>query len=332
MTATLPKIALEPDSRGVRSLSFKALGTACALQFRCDDGRTALQFVAEALAWLQAFEAKFSRFRPDSVVSRINQAAGRQWVEVDAETERMLDIADAMHRLTDGVLDAAMLPLLRVWDWKQVHERLPAEADIRQAHSLADWREVRRQPGKIWLPHPGMGLDFGGFGKEYAVDQLVAIARRHGLTDALVDLGRDLFAIGGNGRHPFWHVGIQDGVQPERCLGGLAVSGQAVCASGDYARRFEFNGVRYGHILDRRTGWPVRHGLRAVTVLAPSCLLAGIYSTCAFILGMREGLQFVESAPGIEACLQDDHGVALSRHFHRHQVQAAVEPSPVPHP
>lgn len=323
-TVSLPmQVPIHPDSRGVRSVSFRALGTACVIQFRCEDTKTSLKFVADALGWLGKFEAKFSRFRPDSIVSRINHAAGQKWVTIDREIEQMLDMADAMHRLTEGLLDPAMLPLIRIWDWKKVHESLPSEADVQRALALSNWNEVERKPGKIFLPREGMGLDFGGFGKEHAVDQLIGIARRYDIQDALVDLGRDIFAIGGNGLHPFWHVGIQDGIQTDRCIGGLAVSGYAVCASGDYARRFEHNGVRYGHILDRRTGWPVRHGLRAVTVLAPSCLVAGIYSTCVFVLGRREGLQFAESAPGVEACLQDEQGISSTRHFIKHQVKAA---------
>jgi FAD:protein FMN transferase len=314
---------IEPDSRGVRSVSFRALGTACAIQFRCEDKKTALKFLADALGWLGAFESKFSRFRADSMVTRINEAAGQRWVEIDREMEQMLDMGDAMHRLTGGILDPAMLPLLRVWDWKIVHERLPSEAEVQQALALSQWKDVERKPGKIFLPRVGMGLDFGGFGKEHAVDQLIGIARRHGIVDGLVDLGRDIFAMGGNGVHPFWHVGIQDGIQSERCVGGLAVSGYAVCASGDYARRFEHNGVRYGHILDHRTGWPVKHGLRAVTVLAPTCLVAGIYSTCVFVMGRTAGLSFAESATGVEACVQDEQGILTTRNFRKHQVQAA---------
>jgi len=322
MSKSVTPIPLDPDARGVRKVAFRALGTDCYIQFRCEDAKRALEFVAAALGWLSAFEAKFSRFKPDSLVSRINQAAGKEWVPVDAEMETMLDLADAMYRLTDGVMDASMLPLIKVWDWKVVHERLPSDEEIARAMSLSNWKDVKRKGGTVFLPREGMGLDFGGFGKEYAVDQVIAIAKKHGITDALVDLGRDIFAIGGNGVHPFWHVGIQDGIQTEKCVGGLAVSGFAVCASGDYARRFEHKGVRYGHILDRRTGWPVRHGLRAVTVIAPSCLLAGIYSTSVFVLGLRDGLRFADNAKGVEACVQDDGGVHVTREFRRFQVQA----------
>jgi thiamine biosynthesis lipoprotein len=324
----MPAAALQipqvpPDSCGVRRVAFKAMGTACAIQFRCADEKTALKFLAEALGWLGRFEARYSRFKPDSIVSRINAAAGKSWVPVDSEMDQMLDLADSMHRLTQGILDAAMLPLILVWDWKKVHERLPSDAEIGHALSLSSWKCVQRRPGEIFLPREGMGLDFGGFGKEYAVDQVIAIARRYGISDALVDLGRDILAIGGNGRHPFWHVGIQSGLDPEQCIGGLAVSGHAVCASGDYARRFEHHGVRYGHILDPRTGWPVSHGLRAVTVLAPTCAVAGIYATCVFVLGGKAGLRFADAAPGVEACVQDDRGVGVTRGFIKHQVKAA---------
>jgi FAD:protein FMN transferase len=317
------QVPIDPDSRGVRSVSFRALGTPCAIQFRCLDQKTSLKFLADALGWLGTYEAKFSRFRADSMVSRINQAAGEKWVPVDREMEQMLDMAEAMHALTGGLLDPTVLPLLLVWDWKKVHEVLPTEAEVQKALALSNWKEVERKPGKIFLPREGMGLDFGGFGKEHAVDQIIAIARKFGIQDILVDLGRDIFALGGNGAHPFWHVGIQDGIKTDQCVGGLAVSGYAVCASGDYARRFEHNGQRYGHILDRRTGWPVSHGLRAVTVLAPTCLVAGIYATCVFVMGRREGLQFAESATGVEACVQDEQGIFRTQFFSKHQVQAA---------
>ena len=175
----------------------------------------------------------------------------------------------------------------------------------------------------MFLPEAGMGLDFGGFGKEFAVDALVKIARLSGIKDALVDLGRDIFAMGGNGAHPFWHVGIEDGNQPGSCWGGLAVSDLAVSASGDYARHFIHDGVRYGHILDPRTGWPVANGMRAVTVVANSCLEAGIYSTAVFVLGTREGLHLASLARGVEVCAQSEQGIDGSRDFGKWLVRPA---------
>ena len=311
------------DARGIRRLDFNALGTNCVIQFRLDDERSALEFAASALGWIGNFEAKFSRFRPDSIVSQVNRAAGGAWVAVDAEMEHMLRLADDLHRRTNGILDPTLLPLQRVWDWKTAHLKLPTRAEVKAALDLTGWGKVQRQAGAVRLPQAGMGLDFGGFGKEYAVDYLARLARESGIKDALIDLGRDIFAMGGNGNHPFWHVGIEDGCHPGKCWGGLAVSDLAVSASGDYTRFFLHEGVRYGHILDPRTGWPVANGMRAVTVLAPSCLEAGVYSTAVFVLGASEGIHLASLARGVEICAQSESGIEGSRSFGNYLVKAA---------
>ncbi len=310
------------DARGLRRLEFNALGTQCVIQFRLEEERAALEFAAEALAWIGSFEEKFSRFRPDSMVSRVNRSAG-SWVPVDEEMDHMLRLADDMFRRTRGIVDATLLPLQQLWDWKTAPEKLPTTAEVKSTLALTGWDKVQRRTGAVRLPLAGMGLDFGGFGKEYAVDWLARMARQSGIQDALIDLGRDLFALGGNGDHPFWHVGIEDGNQPGNCWGGLAVSDQAVSASGDYTRFFMHGSTRYGHILDPRSGWPVANGMRAVTVVAPSCLDAGVYSTAVFVLGADEGLHLASLARGVKVCAQSDSGIEGSRSFGRHLVRAA---------
>lgn len=314
---------LPPVAHGVRRVEFRALGTHCSIQFRHRDDRVALTFAAEVLAWLGAFEAKFSRFRQDSLTSRINAAAGREWVETDAEMERMLDLAEGVYNLSAGILDATMLPLLRVWDWKQVHTKLPAPDEVQAALALTGWSKVQRRKGAVFLPHAGMGLDFGGFGKEFAVDRLARMAMERGIKDALIDLGRDIYALGGNGVHPFWHVGLEEARQPGQCARGLALSDRAVSASGDYARCFIHEGRRYGHIIDPRTGWPVANGVRGCHVVAASCLEAGIYSTALCILGAHDGLRFAGRARNVEALVHTDTGVLTSRNFTRWEVRAA---------
>lgn len=321
---TASPLRIQPDANGVCRVEFKALGTQCSLQWRGLSEQNSLQFLNEALGWLEQFEAQFSRFRPSSMLSQINAAAGRDWVAVDRAMEAMLDRAAAMHEFTRGILDATALPLILLWDWQRQHAQLPSAAEIEKAKSLCDWSLIKRRPGAVFLPKAGMGLDFGGFGKEYAVDQVTAIAKRHGLSDCLVDLGRDIMALGGNGRQPFWHVGLQDGRDPQGCVAGVAASGIAVCASGNYTRFFECEGKRYGHILDPRSGWPCAKPLHAVTVLAANALLAGIVSTALVVLGRDEGLHFARATPGIEACLQDDSGLHFTPRFEQHLIQAAA--------
>jgi thiamine biosynthesis lipoprotein len=101
---------------------------------------------------------------------------------------------------------------------------------------------------------------------------------------------------------------------------GVAVKNQAVATSGDYIRRFEVNGRRYGHILDVRTGQPVANGCRAVSVIAPTCTLAGLFSTAAFVLGPEEGIRLMEATPNVNGCITAENGRTQTRRFYEHVV------------
>ena len=174
----------------LRHLTFPALGTRCEVQYAAPGGdRQGAAFESAAVGWVQAFEARYSRFRPDSLVSRINAAAGREWVAVDAEMEGMFKLCDTVQFMTQGILDPTALPLIRLWNWKAQPPALPTAEAIAAARRLVGWSKVQRLPGRVFLPEPEMALDFGGFGKEYAVDIVSDLARDHGLSDVLVDLG-----------------------------------------------------------------------------------------------------------------------------------------------
>lgn len=301
---------------GGRQRSFLAMGTPCRLLAA---GRPAEVdgFFRAAVDWVAAFEAKYSRYLPGSWVSALNASAGAAPVESDPETDRILGLCHEMHFLTRGVFDPTALPLIRLWDWRSA--RIPSEAEIAGARTRIGWRRVERQPGKVRLSVPGMSLDLGGMGKEYAVDQVVVLGSGFGLTGLLVDFGADIRVSGlpADGR-PGWHIGLEDPDRPGSAWCGLAVRNAAVASSGDYHRRFETGGRRYGHILDLRTGRPVDNGCRAVNVLAPSCTQAGMLSTAAFVLGPEEGLKLLETQPGVSGAIHLGNKKLTSRRFHEH--------------
>ena len=319
----MPQAAVprQTDGAPLRRIAWNALGTVCDVQFACADDRAAAAFEAEAVAWVRDFEAKYSRFREMSALSRINAAAGGDWVPIDAEMGQFLDLCGSLHQVTRGVLDVTALPLMRLWDYRIKRQTLPTPAEIDAAKRLVGWSKVQRQPGRVRLPLAGMALDFGGWGKEYAVDMVAQIARRRGLTAALVDFGRDHYAVGGAPGKPGWHIGIEDPSNPGRdCWGSLAARDSGVASSGDYVRGFIHEGRRYGHILDPRTGVPVANGCRQVTVIAKSCLQAGVLSTAAFVLGAEAGIALIEELPGAEGCIVTERGRHKSKGFYRHEV------------
>ncbi len=323
MPSTAPVASAAPAGDPVRTapplrrLAFPALGTTCEIQYAAPGGEAqAAAFDQAAVAWVQAFEAKYSRFRPDSLISRINAAAGRAWVEVDADMEQMLRLCDTIQIMTRGVLDPTALPLMRLWDWKSARPRVPSAAEIAAARQLVGWDKVQRAAGRIRLPEAGMALDFGGFGKEYAVDIVARLAVDHGIGSALVDFGHDLHAVGAPPGRPAWHVGLENPDRPGTVWAGVALSGsRGIASSGDYLRCFRLDGRRYGHIIDPRTGWPVANNCCQATVIAGTCLQAGVLSTTAFVLGIPEGIEFIQAYPGAEGMLVGGGARAQTRGF-----------------
>ena len=296
-------------------LSFGALGSPCRVRFQAS--ASAAKSLPDAIMhWVADFEARYSRFIPTSLVSRITNAAGREWVETDPETDQLLTLCQEAHFITRGVFDPTALPLIKLWNWKANPPVVPDDESIAAALRLVGWRKVKRAPGKVFLPEPGMALDLGGIGKEYAVDQVTQFVVQSGATSVLVDFGRDVRVAGpAPDIKPAWHIGLDDPRQPGRCWTGLALNDHAVATSGDYLRSFEHQGQRYGHILDIRTGRPVASGCRAVSVIAPTCTLAGMLSTTAFVLGPVEGLQLINATYRAEGCIVTDTGVLASRRF-----------------
>lgn len=315
------RVTLDSKS-GLYDLRFRALGTDCRIQFSASGNDHAASFAREAVQWMADFETKYSRFRDSSLISRINRNAGIAWTEIDAEVESIFAICDDLHFMTQGVLDPTMLPLIHLWDYRRAHTELPSDAEVEKTRLLVGWRKVERKPGAVFLPEKGMSLDLGGFGKEYAVDKVAAIAVGHGIAACLVDFGRDIHAIGTPPGKPAWHIGLENPEKPGSSWGSLAAINLGIATSGDYRRFFEHSGQRFGHILDPRSGRPVINGILAVTITANSCLEAGVLSTAVFVLGEEEGLRLVEGTFGAEGCIVMNTGIQQTSKFYENLVES----------
>jgi thiamine biosynthesis lipoprotein len=301
--------------------TFNAMGTVCELQFQTDSTAASNAFIKSVTSWVSSFEAKFSRFRPDSLISRINAAAGDSPVELDDEAESLLALCDWFHWSTGGVFDPAALPLIKLWDYHIPHATRPEECAVQSALVLCGWKKIQRRKGQFFLPEKGMGIDVGGIGKEYAVDRVFEMANQAGLQNVLVNFGHDLRVQGEPPEKGPWRIGLEDPNDPGRCWGGVVVRNRAVTTSGNYARNVKINGEQFGHILDPRTGYPVSNGCQSVSVIAPTCTEAGILSTTAFILGGEEGQRFLDSYYQVEGCVNEKNRQYLTRRFHEYLIR-----------
>lgn len=301
--------------------TFNAMGTVCQLQFQTGSTAASNAFITQVTTWVSGFEAKFSRFRADSLISRINAAAGLGAVDLDDEAESLFALCDWFHWSTRGVFDPAALPLIALWDYHIPHTTLPDEDAVHSALTLCGWKKIQRKKGSFSLPEKGMGIDVGGIGKEYAVDRVFEMANQAGIQNVLVNFGHDLRVQGEPPETGPWRIGLEDPNDPGRCWGGVVIRNRAVTTSGNYARKVTINGETFGHILDPRSGRPVNNGCQSVSVIAPTCTEAGILSTTAFILGGAEGQPFLDSYYQVEGCVNEQNRQYLTRRFHEYLIR-----------
>jgi thiamine biosynthesis lipoprotein len=303
---------------GLHKLEFRAMSTPCQVKVHGVAAQIANDFLRDTVQWVAQFEARYSRFIPDSLIGKINAAAGEHWVETDPETDRLFQLCHELFFFTRGSFDPTALPLIKLWNWKQQPPQLPDDDALHTARELVGWNKVQRRIGGIFLPQAGMCLDLGGIGKEYAVDCVVNLAIQRGIANVLVDFGQDVRVRGHAPDKAYWHIGLDDAMNPGKCWLGVGVTDHAVASSGDYLRNFKINGRRYGHIIDPRTGYPAWNDCRAASIIAPSCTIAGLLSTSVCILGAKEGLELVELHPGAAGAVTTETTRLYSRKFHEH--------------
>ena len=187
-------------------------------------------------------------------------------------------------QLSGGAFDLTSGVLRRAWTFDG-GSRIPDRAQVAQLMQHVGWHRVKWNRPTLVL-EPGMQIDFGGVGKEYAVDAAVRELRAHDpRRSCLVNLGGDLAITAPRKDGLPWVVGIDDSSNPGVARESLPLLHGAVATSGDSRRFVLHKGHRYSHILDARTGWPVEGAPRSVTVLAATCSEAGSLATLATLKG-----------------------------------------------
>jgi FAD:protein FMN transferase len=277
------------------TVEFHAMASPCQVLLPAASEAQARTLAQSAIDEVRRIEAKYSRYRDDSVVTAINRAAGGDAVAVDDETASLLHYAGQLHGISGGLFDITTGVLRKAWDFREA--RMPAPGQLDGLLALTGWQLVERARKDgvhtVRLPKPGMELDFGGFGKEYAADRAAAKLLEQGVRHGYVNLGGDFHVLGPQPDGTPWRIAIQDPRKADGTIAAIDVAGGALCTSGDYERYFEHDGKRYCHILDPRTGWPVT-AWRSVSVLAPLTAAAGACATIAMLKG-GEALSFLAS-------------------------------------
>jgi FAD:protein FMN transferase len=290
-----------------------AMGSELRLTAFASDREAAERAFDEVLREFDRLDGLMSVWRPGSEVLQVNAAAGERAVKVGVEVRDALRTARQISEWTGGKFDVTFGALSDLWKFDHDQDNsIPDGAAVRARLRLIDYRQVvvDEAAGTVFVRRKGMRVHLGGIGKGYAVDRAVATLRRAGLRDFLIQAGGDLYAGGQKDGRP-WRLGINDPREPAgRSFATVDLSDGTFSTSGDYARSFVKDGVRYHHILDPATGQPAR-GCRSVTIVADSPVVADGLSTGVFILGPEEGMALIERLPDVEGVIVTEKNEVL---------------------
>jgi thiamine biosynthesis lipoprotein len=289
---------------------FEAMGTSISFAVLSDDEPGAERAIAAAFDEIKRLENLMTTWRDDSEVSRINAAAGIAPVKVGPETLEVVEASQRASKMSGGVFDISFYAMRGLWKFDQdLEEKVPPAAEIRKRLSLIDYRKiiVDHDKSTVFLEKKGMAINLGGIAKGYAVDRAVAILKRAGFVDAIVQAGGDLMCSGSKNGAP-WVTGIRDprGARND-VFAKMMLTNHAFSTAGDYERYFILDGKRYHHIIDPRTGYPATKS-RSVTIYAPTALVADAVDDAVFILGWQKGFEMIEKLDDVGAVVIDDKG------------------------
>ncbi len=291
--------------------AFHAMGTRCETQLFAANSALAARAAAAVQADVERLEAMYSRYRDTSFLSQINRVATTGGsITVDAETAHLLDYAATCHAESGGLFDITSGVLRRAWNFKA--QQLPDLRTVQKLLLHVGWHKLRWQAPVLEFPEPGLELDFGGVVKEYAADRAATLCHEHGVEHGLINLGGDIRIVGPHPDGSPWRIAVRDPHQADGVLRMLELYSGALASSGDYERCIELNGMRYGHILNPLTGWPVRH-MAAVSVIAEFCVVAGSAATIGMLLEERGAAWLAQlGLPHVWVNVDGESGGALS--------------------
>lgn len=293
----------------------KAMGTVVNITFWTDDEVKAAKAAQAVFKEFDRIDSSMTSWGTASAVARINDAAGKKAIKVDAEVFRLIEKSIAVSRKSGGAFDVSVGAFRGLWKFDQDRDgSVPSDTDIAAKKKLVNykWIQLNRKSKTVKLKKAGMRITLGGIAKGYAVDRGVKILNDLGFADFILQAGGDLYVSGKRGPRN-WVVGIRDPRGSRNATFAVApIKDRTFSTSGDYERAVVKDGKRYHHILDPKSGQPATAS-RSVTVMAKDALTADAWSTSLFIMGHEKGMKLVEKTPGLDAVFVDqDNKVHIS--------------------
>lgn len=303
----------DPNAFNHRRSQF-LMGTLVEISVIEKDEKLATTAVQKAFREIRRLEKLMSIHIPDSEVSKINQAAGKDRVSISKELMTVIQRSLFWSEKTGGAFDITIGPAQEQWNFDA--PSLPSENSIADAIKKIGFRKIQLEEQTVFLPEKGMKLNLGAIAKGYAVDKAMDILKENKIQNGLINAGGDLKSIGKRADQLNWGIGLQHPRNSQSLLASFSISEKAVATSGDYQKYFERNGKRYHHILNPKTGYPAATGSMSATVITKNVMDADALSTAIFVLGPEKGIALLNSISETEGLIINNAGeTSLSKNI-----------------
>ncbi|MEY8849086.1 FAD:protein FMN transferase [Psychroserpens sp. XS_ASV72] len=287
----------------------KLMGSRFEITVIAKDSIEANNYIDLAIEEISRIEKLISSWDPNSQTSEINSNAGIKPIKVDKELFDLISRAIKISELTDGAFDISYASMDRIWKFDGSMTEMPSEDEIKASVEKVGYNNITLDPenSTVFLKHEGMKIGFGAIGKGYAADRAKTLLVSKGVKSGIINASGDMTTWGRQTNGEEWKVAITNPLNKNKAFALLPITNGAVVTSGNYEKYVNFNGTRYTHIIDPRTGYPAT-GIISVTVFAPKAELADALSTSVFVMGKEVGLNRIEQLPNIECIIIDYQG------------------------
>lgn len=285
------------------------MGSRFDITVVANDSIQANKYIDTAVAEISRIEKLISSWDANSQTSEINRYAGIKPVKVDKELFDLIERAIGISKLTDGAFDISYASMDRIWKFDGSMTKMPSKEEITASVEKVGYQNIilDKKNSTVSLKLEGMKIGFGAIGKGYAADKAKTLLISKGVNSGIINASGDMNTWGKQPNNEDWKVAITNPMNKNKVFALLPITNGAVVTSGNYEKYVNFNGKRYTHIIDPRTGYPST-GIISVTVFAPKAELADALATSVFVMGKEAGLDRINQLPKIECIIIDDKG------------------------
>ena len=297
--------------------TLKLMGTRFDISVIAQDSSEAKQYIDIAVKEITRIEKLISSWDENSQTSLINKNAGINPVKVDKELFDLIKRALKISKLTDGAFDISYASMDKIWKFDGSMKKIPSEKNIKASVKKVGYHNIILNDEKqtVFLKLKGMRIGFGAIGKGYAADKTKKLLISKDVKAGIINASGDMNTWGKQANGDDWKVAITNPLNKKNAFGLLPIKNGAVVTSGNYEKYITFNGKRYSHIIDPRTGHP-SSGIVSVTVFAPKAELADALATSVFVMGIETGLNRINQLPKVECIIIDENGnIHKSKHI-----------------